>query len=47
MRCSDDPFYDQPEPQLIGKSYYKLEPLAYLLDNPYELAIVNMIDEES
>lgn len=45
MWCSDDPFYDMPEPQLIGMGYYKLEPLAYLMDNPYELQIVTPKDD--
>lgn len=32
---SEDPFWDPPEPELIGYTYYKLLPLAYLMDNPF------------
>lgn len=40
MVGKDDPFYDQPQHQLIGQGYYKLEPLAYLIDNPFEIILV-------
>jgi kinesin family protein 13 len=36
----EDPFWDPPEPQLIGEGYLKLMSLAYLLDNPNQLIIV-------
>ena len=35
----EDPFADDPEPQLIGQGYYKLEGLAYLIDNPFEMTL--------
>jgi hypothetical protein len=37
---SEDPFIDQAEPLLIGQGFYKLEPLAYLIDNPATISIV-------
>lgn len=37
----DDPFYDMMEPLLIGQAYYKLEPLAYLIDNPTTSKLVS------
>lgn len=36
----DDPFWDPPEPQLIGQGFLKLMSLAYLLDNPSQLVLV-------
>ena len=36
----DNPFIDTPEPTLIGEGYYRLEPLAYLIENP---SVVNLI----
>lgn len=36
-----DPFWDPPEPQLIGQGFLKLLSIAYLLDNPSELIIVS------
>lgn len=38
--AEDDPFVDTPEPTLIGEGYYRLEPLAYLIDNP---VVINLI----
>lgn len=35
-----DPFWDPPEPHLIGQSFLKLMSLAYILDYSCELAIV-------
>ena len=40
MEQDDDPFYDEIEPLLIGQGYYKLEPLAYLIDNPAVISII-------
>lgn len=37
----DDPFYDRMEPMLIGQAYYKLEGLAYLMDNPVTMTLVS------
>ena len=33
-KAEEDPFSDRAEPLLIGQVFYKLEPLAYLIDNP-------------
>eukprot|EP01016_Furgasonia_blochmanni_P015279 TRINITY_DN1828_c0_g1_i5.p1 TRINITY_DN1828_c0_g1~~TRINITY_DN1828_c0_g1_i5.p1 ORF type:complete len:436 (+),score=170.84 TRINITY_DN1828_c0_g1_i5:83-1309(+) len=38
---NEGPFWDPKEPLLIGQAYIKLTPLAYLLDNHCELALVN------
>ena len=35
-----DPFWDPPEPSVIGQGFISLESLAYLLDNPAEIPIV-------
>lgn len=40
MEPDDDPFYDEIQPLLIGQGYYKLEPLAYLIDNPAVISII-------
>ena len=40
MKGEDDPFWDPPQPQLIGLGYYKLEPLAYLIDNPHVVSLI-------
>lgn len=37
---SENPFYDEHEPMIIGEGYYSLEGLANLMDNP---ATVNII----
>ena len=37
---SNDPFYEKQEPSLLGQSFYMLEGLAYLIDNPRKLPIV-------
>ena len=34
LTSEENPFYDAPEPQLIGEGYYMLQPLANLIDNP-------------
>ena len=36
----NDPFWDPPEPHLIGQGFLSLQPLAYLIDNPAELSLV-------
>lgn len=38
---SEDPFWDPPEAYLIGQGFITLESLAYLMDNPAELHLVN------
>jgi hypothetical protein len=40
MEGEDDPFWDPPQPQMIGLGYYKLEPLAYLIDNPHTVSLI-------
>ena len=40
VETTDDPFVDAPQPLLIGQCYYKLEPLAYLIDNPATLSLI-------
>jgi len=36
----DNPFYDAPQPQLIGEGYYMLQPLANLIDNPAQINLI-------
>ncbi len=38
---TEDPFMDQIEPLLIGQAFYKLEPLAYMIDNPVTISIIS------
>ena len=40
MDPEEDPFMDPVEPLLLGQVYYKLEPLAYLIDNPSVVSII-------
>ena len=35
-----NPFTDIKEPSLIGEGYYRLEPLGYLLDNPFTVNLI-------
>ena len=37
---NDDPFWDPPEPLLIGKSFLTPKGMVYMLDNPADLAII-------
>jgi len=32
----DDPFWDPPDPNLLGKSVFRLAPAAFNMDNPEE-----------
>lgn len=32
---------DQIEPLLIGQAFYKLEPLAFIIDNPVTISIIS------
>ena len=41
LKKEDDPLWDEAKPVLIGYSFYKLEPLSYLIANRSELAIVS------
>lgn len=36
----ENPFYDEPEPMLIGEGYYSLEGLANLIDNPSKINLI-------
>ena len=40
MAKEDDPFWDPPEPRLIGQGFLKIQALAYLMDNPSDLTLV-------
>jgi len=35
-----DPFYEEPQPILLGQAYYMLGGLPYLLDNPRQVPII-------
>lgn len=41
MDKEDDPLWDEPRPALLGYCFYKLEPLAYLMNNPDICTIVS------
>lgn len=40
LEADEDPFVDQAQPLLIGQGYFKLEPLAYAIDNPARISII-------
>jgi len=41
LKKEDDPLWDEPKPVLLGYSFYKLEPLSYLISNKNDLAIIS------
>ena len=41
----DDPFWDPPEPSLIGRSFIPLNTLAYVFDNPTTLPLIGENDQ--
>ena len=41
LKNEDDPLWDEAKPVLLGYSFYKLEPLSYLISNQSELAIIS------
>ena len=40
LEPADNPFFDAPQPQLIGEGYYILQPLANLIDNPAQINLI-------
>ena len=41
LKNEEDPLWDEAKPVLIGYSFYKLEPLSYLIGNQSEIAIIS------
>ena len=41
LKNEEDPLWDEAKPVLIGYSFYKLEPLSYLIANKSELSIIS------
>ena len=41
----DDPLFDQPKQSLLGYAFYKLEPLAYLMNNCTNIPIISVNGE--
>jgi hypothetical protein len=41
LKLEDNPFEDDVQPILIGQGYYKLEALAYQIDNPAQCSIIS------
>ena len=41
LKNEDDPIWDEPRPTLVGYTFYKLEPLAYLMSNPTTSSIIS------
>jgi len=37
----EDPLWDPPEENLLGKGYYSLKPLGLLFDNPFDILIIS------
>ena len=40
LAADDNPFADTQEPTIIGEGYFRLEPLAYLIDNPCTIDLI-------
>ena len=38
----EDPLYDKPQQSLLGYAFFKLEPLAYLMNNPVCIPIISV-----
>ncbi len=41
IKNTDDPLWDESKPSLLGYSFYKLEPIAYLMSNESTLSIIS------
>ena len=41
IKKEEDPLWDEPKPSLLGCAYYKLEPVAYLMNNEFSLGIIS------
>ena len=41
IKKEDDPLWDEPKPSLLGCAYYKLKPVAYLMNNEFSLGIIS------
>ena len=41
IKNTDDPLWDESKPSLLGYSFYKLEPVAYLMSNESTLSIIS------
>lgn len=41
MKNEDDPLWDEPSKSLLGYCFYKLEPVAYLMNNPVKISIIS------
>ena len=41
IKKEEDPLWDEPKPSLLGCAYYKLEPLAYLMNNKFCIGIIS------
>jgi hypothetical protein len=41
LKNEDDPLWDEPKPTILGYSFYKLEPIAYLMSNPSTISIIS------
>ena len=45
LKKEDDPLFDQPKQSLLGYAFYKLEPLAYLMNNCTNIPIISVNGE--
>jgi hypothetical protein len=41
LKNDEDPLWDEPKPTILGYTFYKLEPLAYLMNNPTTSSIIS------
>ena len=44
LEQKDDPFWDPPEPVLIGRAFITTKALSYMFDNPATLSIIGEDD---
>lgn len=45
LENNDDPFWDPPEPVLIGRAFLTTKALAYMFDNPTTLSVIGEDDQ--
>ena len=41
LQKEQDPYWDPPEPELIGQTYFLLTNIPYIIENPCELEIIS------
>ena len=47
LKPEEDPFFEKQEPILLGRAFYILEGLSYMMDNPREIPIIDHNNEKN